>query len=48
MDKLIKKVKSDIKHAEKDTKVLLKADKKFDKKIDHAKKVEKKMKSKKK
>ncbi len=44
MDKLINKVKKDLDKGEKDTKVLLKADKKFDKKIAHAKKIEKKMK----
>lgn len=33
MDRLINKVKKDIKHAEKDTKVLLKADKVQDKKV---------------
>lgn len=49
MDKLIAKVKKDVdkgdkKKAEKDLHVLKKADKKFDRKIEHAKKVEKKMK----
>lgn len=42
MDKLINKVKRDLEKGEKDTKVLLKADKKFDKKIDKAKKIMKK------
>lgn len=39
MDKLINKVKRDLDKGEKDTKVLLKADKKFDKKIEKAEKV---------
>jgi hypothetical protein len=42
MDKLINKVGKDLKKGQKDVKVLLKADKKFDKKIDKAKKVMKK------
>lgn len=36
MDKLIKKVEKDLKKGQKDTKTLLKADKKFDKKIETA------------
>jgi len=44
MDKLIKRVKRDLDKGEKDTKVLLKADKKFDKKIEEAKKLKTKMK----
>lgn len=46
MDKLINKVGKDLSKGKKDLKVLLKADKNFDKKIDHAKKVEKSMKKK--
>ena len=42
MDKLINKVKKDLDKGEKDTKVLLKADKKQDKKIATAKKKMKK------
>lgn len=45
MDKLIKKVGKDLKKGEKDVKVLLKADKKFDRKLD---KCDKMMKHKKK
>lgn len=51
MDKLIHKVEKDLKHASKDlkkgkhdTKILLKADKKFDKKIEKVQKMEKKKK----
>lgn len=42
MDKQINKVKADLKKGQKDTKTLLKMDKKFDKKIDKAEKVMKK------
>jgi hypothetical protein len=44
MDKQIKKVKSDLDKGEKDTKALLKMDKKFDKKIKKCENMEKKMK----
>lgn len=44
IDKLIKKVKKDLDKGEKHTKVLLKADKKFDREIEEAKKIKKNMK----
>lgn len=42
MDKLIAKVKKDLDKGERDVKVLKKADKKFDRKIEKAEKVMKK------